>query len=161
MTSVKPPTISEIVGKRVAEVRRRQEWTAEQLAEKCREAGAENFTAAMVNNIETRRGRSVTVDELLVLALVLNVAPVNLLVPPRLGSEDLYNVTPTRGLRAGRVRQWLRGVFPWPNSDRHIFLTETAVDEWAPPPGSYNPVGIDRAEYLSDLRSGGGDDGQR
>lgn len=148
MTSVTP---NEIVAKRVAEVRRRRGWTAEQLAQKCRDVGAENFTTAKVNNIETRRSR-VTVDELCVLARALDVAPVNLVIPPDMGSDEGYAITATVGLGAGRIRQWFRGIYPWPNGDRHIYLTESPVDEWIPPPGSYNTVGIDIAEHLSVLQ---------
>lgn len=153
-------TPNERVAKRVAEVRRRRGWTAEQLAQKCREIGAENFTTAKVNNIETRRSR-VTVDELLILARALDVAPVNLVIPPELDPDDRYGITPQVALGAGRIRQWFRGIYPWPNGDRHIYLTETAVNEWIPPPGSYNPVGIDHAEHLSSIQPrGAADEGE-
>lgn len=153
-------TPSRVVGRRIREVRKRLDLTAEQLAAKCRELGAEEFTESKINNLETRQ-RRITVEELLILARALDVAPVNLVIPPRMGADEPYTVAPRSALGAGRVRQWFRGIFPWPGGDRHTFMTESPVDEWPPPPGAYNPVGLDKAEILADLAARDGDDGER
>jgi hypothetical protein len=58
-----------------------------ELAARCAELGAGHLTENVIENIESgrrdkqgRRRRDVTVDELLTLAVALNVAPVHLLV---------------------------------------------------------------------------------
>ncbi len=85
-------TASDIAARRIREARTRKGWRVKDLAERCAKAGAGNITAAVITNLETRRrpGREITADELLVLAWVLEVPPVQLLSP--LGDEALLVV---------------------------------------------------------------------
>jgi hypothetical protein len=64
------------------------------LAARCADVGAPHITAAVITDLETRRrsSRKITIDELLVLAYVLEVPPLFLFVPAD-GSEALQ-VTP-------------------------------------------------------------------
>jgi transcriptional regulator with XRE-family HTH domain len=106
-----------MVAARVREVRIKRGLTAAQLAERCAELGAPKITVQSVYKIEGQRQsaarppRQVTVDELLVLAAALNVAPVHLLVPPDDGDAP-YQVTATVSESRFRVRSWIRGLFP-------------------------------------------------
>jgi hypothetical protein len=90
--------------------------TIKALAERCAELGAPGLTAQALYKLEgqrdraDRRPRPVTVDELLVLALALNVAPVHLLVPTDDAGEP-YPVTATVEADSSRVRGWARGLF--------------------------------------------------
>jgi transcriptional regulator with XRE-family HTH domain len=128
--------VSEVVAKRIQQVRVRRGMTAAQLAVRCAELGMPDLTASTISNIETgrrdksgRRRREVSVDELLVLALALDVAPVHLLVPP--DTDDTpYPVTAERVVEpAIEVRNWIRGFRLLPDNDPTLRLTETPPEE--------------------------------
>lgn len=101
-------------------MRRRQEarLSREEVADRCRALGWE-MSAAGLANIETgrrdkdtrRRRREVTVDELVVLARALDVAPVLLMTP--LGVLDDVEVLPGHVLPAWRAYQWVTGDRTW------------------------------------------------
>ncbi len=63
---------------------------------------------SIVANFETGRRPYVTAEELFALAAVLDVAPVDLVVPKGLTSEP-YQVTPAISAPADTVREWIRG----------------------------------------------------
>jgi transcriptional regulator with XRE-family HTH domain len=71
---------SDLVAIQVKQLRGRRGLTVKDLAGRCRALGAEELTANVLTNIEVRR-RDVSVDELFVLALALDAAPVHLLTP--------------------------------------------------------------------------------
>ena len=78
-------TISDSVGANVRDLRKRRGWKPADLAERCRQLGAEAITPAVIENIEHGRRRDgvrtrdITVDELVSLALALSVAPADLM----------------------------------------------------------------------------------
>ncbi|MFC6080980.1 helix-turn-helix domain-containing protein [Sphaerisporangium aureirubrum] len=82
-------TVSDVIAAQVRLRRRRADLTRDQLAEACARHGAPELTFGAITNIETgrpdpetgRRRRHVTVDELIVLAQALNVAPLDLIYP--------------------------------------------------------------------------------
>ena len=110
-----------------------------QLAARCKDLGVPGLTAQALYKLEgqrgsqTRRPRPVTVDELLALALALNVAPVHLIVPPD-DYETPYAVTATVTSPNYRVRGWIRGLFVLPRlpkvGDKRQFFTEVPPDEF-------------------------------
>lgn len=65
------------------------------------------FDKTVVANLETGRRRFVTVQELLALAYVLDVAPVNLLVP--IDGTDPVEPVPGVTVSAAAARAWIRG----------------------------------------------------
>ena len=81
---------SDLAGRRIRQIRERRGWTREDLADRCAGIGAEYITATVITNLETRRraSRQITVDEMLVLAYVLEVPPLFLLAPAD-GAEKL------------------------------------------------------------------------
>jgi hypothetical protein len=111
-----PPThASDVVAERVNDLRKRGGWTtAKAFAERCAEVGAPYLTAPALMNIESgrrkdgHRTRTLTVDELLALAVALRVNPVDLLVPAD-SNEDPYPVTSTETATVARVRDWIGG----------------------------------------------------
>jgi transcriptional regulator with XRE-family HTH domain len=129
---------SDMVAARVRKVRKRRGWQPADLAARCAELGAGHLTENAIENIESgrraggRRRRTVTVDELLILALALNVAPVHLLVPPDDGS-DPYPVTATMAEPSYRVRGWIRGLYLLARlpkvGDKWDFFKEAPADE--------------------------------
>jgi transcriptional regulator with XRE-family HTH domain len=116
----------------VKELRPKRGLTAANLAERMTELGIK-WDRAIVANLESGRRRSVSVDELLGLALVLNVAPVHLLVPPD-DDEKPYEITAKVTEPSFRVRGWIRGLFmlrtlPRVGAQREFF-SEVPPDEF-------------------------------
>ena len=131
------------LARRVREVRTARGWSAQELARRCAGLGLPALDRSTIANIESGRRQRVGVDELLVLALALGVAPVHLLVPL---DEQWYALTPDRVTGTGRVREWLRGNWPMhgadPNdptarlADRETYLSQRPApdDDWTAPP---------------------------
>ena len=131
-------TPSDVVAARVREVRKKRGMTVADLAARCADMGAPELTAQALYKLESRRPgklrpRPVTVDELLTLAVALNVAPVHLLVPiddPR----ALYPVV--GGVLVDRfgARAWIRGIGPIdPDADPREFDAEVPRGEFYSP----------------------------
>jgi hypothetical protein len=134
-------TPSDVVAARVREVRKRRDLTTAQLAARCAGLGAPQLTTQAIYKIEgqresaTRPARRVTVDELLALALALDVAPVHLMVPVD-DSAEPYHVTATVAAGRSRVRGWIRGHallerFPRAGASRDFYSEQPEEDvEW-------------------------------
>lgn len=117
------------VARRVKELRGKRRLTGAQLAERMTEAGI-RCDRSIVANLEGGRRHTVSVAELLALALVLNVAPVHLLVDPDDG-EAGYQVTPAVTAGRASVRAWIRGNDPIdPDADLREFRSEVPKDEF-------------------------------
>ncbi len=67
--------------------------------------------------------RRVDVDDLLALYLVLEITPVDLLVPKDADASQRYQVAPKATARASNVREWIRG------EDVLFYRTEPDQDE--------------------------------
>jgi hypothetical protein len=139
----------------VKQVRIRRGITVPELAERCAAIGAPHLTAQSIYKIEgqressTRPPRRVTVDELLILAIALNVAPVNLLVPPD-DSDTPYPLTSRITARRFSVRAWIRGVGPIdPDASLREFYTEVPEGEF------YTPAHTDSSgEFIGAVQQG-------
>jgi hypothetical protein len=128
-----PQSPADVVAARIRQVRKRRELEVPELADRCAAEGFPKLTVAALWNLEGRRTgkrppRAITVDELLVLARALQVAPVHLLVPPAAGDEP-YQVTPNVTAPASHVRDWVRGYGLLPGDDRQKYLSEVPADE--------------------------------
>lgn len=106
---------SKVVGANVRRIRRGKEWSVAELAARCVRVGGEELTHGAITNIELgRRNRTVTVDELLILAEALSVIPAALLpalapvgTPPASGAAlevDGWTVVQGGGGRVVRLR---------------------------------------------------------
>ncbi|MFF7690564.1 helix-turn-helix domain-containing protein [Streptomyces syringium] len=110
---------------RVKELRGRRGWTAAQLGEALGKHGV-RWDRFAVANLENGKRQNVTVQELIALALALDVAPVNLLVPL---DDRPYQLTPTRAEGADTVRAWVRGEEPLPGTDERTFMGEVSTKD--------------------------------
>ncbi len=108
------PTVSEVIGKQVQQARKRRHWTQERLAREVKDHGGALDRAAIAK-IESGV-RSVSIDEYLLLAAVLNVAPPLLLLP--LGSENLIEITSRSRIDPHLALEWLRGDEPLTATNR-------------------------------------------
>jgi transcriptional regulator with XRE-family HTH domain len=139
-------TVSDVVAARVRQIRKRRDWSPADLAGRCAALGAADLTENVIENIESRsaraskRPRPVTVDELLALAVALNVAPVHLLVPPDDPGRPYEVTSQVRDDRSG-VRAWIRGIGPFvdPGADPRQFYAEVPLDEYYVPAGGGQP----------------------
>lgn len=137
---VEGPT--EVIARRVKELRKSRGLSGTALAERMTAIGV-RWDRSIVANLENGRRSTVSVTELLGLAVVLDVAPVHLLVPtwpsPRWAEEGgsrpeddpnepnddaPYRVTPTLAVPCWRARQFVRGVRPLPGMDAWKFYAE-------------------------------------
>lgn len=105
------PLASSVLARRVKEVRgrRSQEWLAQTVT-----ALGHPMHQTAIAKIEAG-DRKVTVDEMLLLAVALEIPPSLLLVPVE--SDDDMAVTPTMNVYPWRVWEWLRGEEPLPGRD--------------------------------------------
>lgn len=133
MTELRSP--SDEVAERIRTERKQREWSARELAERCAAAGAPELTDNVIENIERRRttsgrrGRDVTVDQLLVLAYVLEISPIALLLPALNGD---YSITSQVKQPVDTVYRWIIGErrppFAPPEPDEHP--DEEGVRSW-------------------------------
>ncbi|MEU9657565.1 helix-turn-helix domain-containing protein [Streptomyces chartreusis] len=131
-------TVSDVVADRVRKVRRKRGLTAQQLAQRCAVAGFPDITAQTLSNIETgrrnkegERRRFITVEELMALAVVLEVAPVYLLVPPSpADDEPLPSDAQEQAALSAVWQRFIRGEAPLPGMDPQNFLSEVPREEF-------------------------------
>lgn len=134
-----------VIARRVRELRERRGITAAQLSERMRDVGTP-FDKTVVANLETGRRRFVTVQELLALAYILDVAPVHLLLPID-DERASYAYTPNRNAEVWRVREWVRG-HPYAAAptiglggvDPRKYLSEVPAVESIYPPKQTSPL---------------------
>ena len=117
-------TVTGTVVAQLKRLRRRREVTAAALAQRCATLGAPEITEHVIRNIEVGR-RTVSVDQVAVLALALDVAPAHLLCParPREGQAGPapIQVTQTVAAQPEEYAQWVRGDAPLPEGDEQAF----------------------------------------
>jgi hypothetical protein len=127
---------SDVVAARVRQVRVKRGMRTVDLAARCAELGAPKLTPQALYKLEgqrdpaSRHPRSVTVDELLALAAALNVAAVDLLVPPD-DPDEPYQVTSTVTERRATVRAWICGGGPLNDADPREYYAERPVSEFS------------------------------
>ena len=126
-------TARDVAGYRIVELRRRRGLTAEQLAARCRQLGATHITRSFVANIESRR-RGLSIDDLLILALALDVAPVELLA---LSADrgEILSLTPAVTVSdTEMLRDWLVGQAALPESNARLYYA-SALERLEAPGG--------------------------
>lgn len=138
-------TPEKILGEQLSNIRARQGWTAEQFADRVVELGGPRLDRATISRIEGGH-RGVSLDEALILAAALGVAPVNLFVPM---ADTTYPapVQLTRAIQVGaqEFRNWVRGNSQLRGLDDKLFRTEVADSEWEEQNTAYD-LAIERVE---------------
>jgi transcriptional regulator with XRE-family HTH domain len=125
-----------IIGDRVAEVRDARGMTQEALAQAMRDVGID-WGRVVVAKLEKGIRPFVKVDEFLALCVVLEICPVDLLVPIDLGEYQPYRVAPTVAATAGNVREWVSGddlLIAIPKPEPPIYKPATLLNSirWMP-----------------------------
>lgn len=157
------PTPTQVVAQRVRELRTRHGWSAQVLAERCADAGMPHLVRDVIANLEAGRRETVTIDEVMLLAYVLDVAVVDLIVPPenrvehhKYGPVDLwgYRVTPATTITGlSPVRRFVSGEGALAGMDKRRWQSER-------PDESGQPSAADVLAYLQSVLPKGDDDGQ-
>lgn len=132
-------TLSQTVAARIRRLRDERSWSAARLSERCAELGLD-LPRDVIANIENGRRTSVTVEELIGLALALDTSPVVLLLP--LGDEERVSLTQTMTMHPHLALEWFAG---------EEYAQYFHVDE--PWDGERLPHGQDRAAWLSSTRA--------
>lgn len=134
-------SVSEAIGARLNQLRRVHGWSAAQLAEAMTKVGVP-WDRQVVSKLENGRRKVLTVDELLALAYVLDIAPVHLLVPTDAGASERYAVTPTVTVSPSAARAWIRGRSAIGQVDRRWFGSQVPHDEYDL--GAHHEAAIER-----------------
>lgn len=121
-------------------LRQQRGLSAKQLAEEMTKAGIP-WDRSVVANFESGRRSYVTVEEMLMLAYVLEVAPVHLMVSPwrhsgdRLEDRDVKLLPLARGglISHTMARAWIRGQYP-AGADERRYFSEVPESEFELPP---------------------------
>jgi transcriptional regulator with XRE-family HTH domain len=125
--------VSDIVATRIRELRKSRGLKPADLAARCKAAGAELLTENVIENIESgrrrdgERTRDITIDELLILAYALDVAPVHLMAG--LNEAERLPVTPSLTVGSDKARGWIRGFRALPGTDLRQYRANVPVSE--------------------------------
>jgi len=144
-TSEGPLTPTAVIGQRVTELRERLGWSGARLARELQSAGV-SWERSDITKLEHGHRKSLTIEQVLALAVVLDCSVVDLLVPPypsplwggtgnhatdvarppddpNIPNDDApYQVTATLSARCGQVWQFIRGDRPLPGQNPYKFF---------------------------------------
>lgn len=123
MSHADPATPVSTIARRIKELRARRGWTAEKLGKELTRHGAK-FDRFTISNLESGKRQNVTVNELLAMAMVFDVAPINLLVPL---DDSPYQITTQREEGSDTVRAWMRGEDALPGTDDRTYYAEVSA----------------------------------
>jgi len=119
--------VGEVLARRLEQVRKARGLTQRDVTERLADLGVSMHQTAIAK-IENG-DRKVTIEDALLLAFALDVAPVNLFLPLADNIPmALGNVT----VQSGEMRAWARGFAPLPGQDSRTYLTQVPDGEWAP-----------------------------
>jgi transcriptional regulator with XRE-family HTH domain len=94
-----------------AEVRRlrnARKMSAQRLSEACEEAGV-IIPRSVLANLESGRRPTISLAELLAIAAVLEVNPIDLVVPAHARDGEPFNITPNITTTVAKARAWIAG----------------------------------------------------
>jgi len=109
----------EVARHRVKALRAQRQWGQEELARRLQEVG-HPINRATIAKIESG-ARVVTLDEVLVFAVVFDISPLHLIVPE--DPTEVVAVTPSVSATAAKLRRWWRGYEALPEQDANLYRT--------------------------------------
>jgi transcriptional regulator with XRE-family HTH domain len=110
MSQSKP--VTEVLAAAIRRARDDRGWSAQELADRCAEAGMPSLDRSAIANIERGRRQRIGVDEWLALAYVLGIPPVAMLVEFK-GSPKA-EISPNTVVGTEQALRWLLGEMPPP-----------------------------------------------
>jgi hypothetical protein len=140
MAKTAAATPSDLIAQRVHTLMKGRGWKVTDLAERCKDAGMPSLSPQTLYKMLGQRSapdrppRPVSVDELLILSYVLDVAPVHLIAG--LDDDTPLPVSPEWTVSASGGRQWIRGLAPMAGGDKKRYNENVppseANTEWLP-----------------------------
>ncbi len=125
------PTPSDLIAQRIRDLRNDRGMSVPDLAARCKAAGLPRLTAQALYKLEGQRGkrtpRPISIDELLVIAFVLDIAPVHLIAG--LDDDAQLPLGADWTVSAAAARQWIRGLAPMADGDRKRYLANVPPSE--------------------------------
>lgn len=119
--------VSQVTAGRIREVRERRRWSQEELAKRLGELGAPVDRATVARTEGGTRGLSL--DDALLYAAALGVAPVYLFTP--VGTSPTIVVAPQLVVDPIRVRHWMRGNSKLTDEDdARTYFSEVPTEVW-------------------------------
>ena len=118
-------SVSQVYASQLRKLRTQQGLQQQDLAARLEERFGVKLDASTLSRIEAGK-RRLTLEEALVLAAALEVAPVQLAAPMDGSDVKLGNVT----LSASRLRAFVRGRQPLPGGNDRLFTSQVADHEW-------------------------------
>ena len=134
MTAIRadePIPASTVVAIRLRELRQLRNLNGKQFAARCAERGATGITSHVVTNIEIGR-REVTVEDLLLFALVLDVPPSELLTPAPERPLTVAVTAETTVADRTVLSRWICGDHALPASNEELYTNYVASRMPAP-----------------------------
>lgn len=128
-----PVTPSDQIAQTIRNLMEDRGWSVAELARRCGEAGLHRLTAQVLYKLLSQRDapgrvpRPITIDELLLLAYVLDVAPVHLIAG--LDDDAPLPVSPDWTVSAAGARLWIRGLAPVAGGDKKRYLANVPPSE--------------------------------
>lgn len=104
--------VTEVLAAAVRKARDERRWSAQEVADRCAEAGMPSLDRSAIANIERGRRQRIGVDEWLVLAYVLGVPPVAMLI--QLKGQQQAEIGPNVVVGTEQALRWLLGEMPPP-----------------------------------------------
>ncbi|GAA0953538.1 hypothetical protein [Actinocorallia libanotica] len=103
---------SDVAALRFRELRKRRDLTVQQVVDALKDLGMTELTTSVITNLELGRRdgsgrRRMTLEELIALAYVLDVPPLELLAP--LGQDIKVTILPSLEVEPYELRNWLTG----------------------------------------------------
>jgi hypothetical protein len=126
-------TPSDLIAQRIRHLMEDRGLSVAGLAKRCADAGLPRLTAQALYKLLSQRGtpgrtpRPISVDELLILAFVLDIAPVHLIAG--LDDDAAVPVSPDWTVSARGARQWIRGLAPIAGGDKKRYLANVPPSE--------------------------------
>lgn len=127
-----PP--SAVVARRIKELRQKKGWSAAKLADACGSIGMPELNRSVIANIESRRRKNVTLEEAMTLAMVLDVAPLHLIVPTDVAAKydsELFMVADAT-MNLTDARAWITGGKPLTLQDPRVYYSEVPRESFEP-----------------------------
>jgi transcriptional regulator with XRE-family HTH domain len=118
--------VSKVAAGRIREIRERRRWSQEDLAKRLGELGAPVDRATVARTEGGTRGLSL--DDALLYAAALGVAPVYLFTP--VDSTPELVVAPELVINPIIARQWMRGLAALREEDNRTYFSEIPTEEW-------------------------------
>jgi transcriptional regulator with XRE-family HTH domain len=112
---------SEAFAEQMREARLERRWSLADMAERLEERLGVSMHRSTVDKLERgRKARSVSLDDALVIAAALDVAPIHLIVRRDKGKMRLHAAGRRQTFAASEIRHWIKGEVPLLGTSREV-----------------------------------------